>query len=162
MGCLSHQPDDPLGVQTTLAVARHLPGLHAAGIANPMRNDPEFLRLVEKALAAGQVKALQVYLGYLHFAPDHDGYRPYYELAARRRAVPRPDPGRRRGALPRAGGRGARPRPVQVVSRRSCPFHLRLPAVRPPRARRGGTLRAPAPPRTRRARPPRRSPPATP
>src|SRR5262249_929112 len=37
-------------------------------------------------LASGQVRALKAYLGYLHYAPDHPGYRPYYELAARHQA----------------------------------------------------------------------------
>jgi predicted TIM-barrel fold metal-dependent hydrolase len=38
---------------------------------------------VETVLRSGQVRALKGYLGYLHFAPDHPGYVPYYELAAR-------------------------------------------------------------------------------
>jgi uncharacterized protein len=90
MGCW-HPPDseaaerDPLGVTATLTIAQHVPGLHAVGIADPARTDPVHLRCVETALAGGQVKALKGYLGYLHFAPDHPGYRPYYELAERYR-----------------------------------------------------------------------------
>src|SRR5262249_19009879 len=34
-------------------------------------------------LATGPGRVLKGYLGYLHFAPDHAGYRPYYERAAR-------------------------------------------------------------------------------
>ncbi|HZT83675.1 MAG TPA: amidohydrolase family protein, partial [Gemmataceae bacterium] len=45
--------------------------------------DPEHLKRVEAALAAGNVRALKGYLGYLHHGPDSPGYRPYYELAER-------------------------------------------------------------------------------
>jgi predicted TIM-barrel fold metal-dependent hydrolase len=83
MGSANGPEDDPLGVNATLAVARLVPGLHAIGVANPLRPDPEHLRRVEKVLAGGAVRALKVYLGYLHFPPDHPGYRPYYELAER-------------------------------------------------------------------------------
>jgi predicted TIM-barrel fold metal-dependent hydrolase len=88
MGCW-HPPEsaaaeaDPLGVISTLAVARHVPGLHPVGVADPTRTDPDHLLRVEAALVGGQVKALKGYLGYLHFAPEHPGYRPYYELAER-------------------------------------------------------------------------------
>jgi predicted TIM-barrel fold metal-dependent hydrolase len=81
MGTVYAPDDDPLGLVATLAIARAVPGLHAIGIANPLRSDPEHMRRLAKILDAGQVKALKVYLGYLHFAPDHPGYRPYYELA---------------------------------------------------------------------------------
>ena len=84
MGCLG-SADDPLGVNGTLAVARSLPGLHAVGVADPARCDPDHLRRVEGVLNTGQVAALKGYLGYLHYAPDHPGYRPYYELAERYR-----------------------------------------------------------------------------
>src|SRR5947209_865281 len=67
----------------TRALARAVPGLHAIGVADPARTDPEHLRRAEAALAAGEVRALKGYLGYLHYAPDHPGYRPYYELAER-------------------------------------------------------------------------------
>jgi predicted TIM-barrel fold metal-dependent hydrolase len=83
MGCFNAAQDDPLGVAGTLGLARQVTGLHAIGIADPSRNDPEHLRRVDKVLATGQVRALKAYLGYLHYAPDHAGYRPYYEMAAR-------------------------------------------------------------------------------
>ncbi len=77
--------DDPLGVASTFAIAGAVPGLHAIGVADPTRTAPEHLRAVEAVLATGRVRALKAYLGYLHYAPDHAGYRPYYELAARYR-----------------------------------------------------------------------------
>jgi predicted TIM-barrel fold metal-dependent hydrolase len=85
MGCRSGSDDDPLGVAGTLAVARRVPGLHAIGVADPARTDREHLGRVEAVLAGGQVRALKAYLGYLHYPPDHPGYRPYYELAQRYR-----------------------------------------------------------------------------
>jgi hypothetical protein len=83
MGCLGAPPDDPLGVAGTLAVAELVPGLQAIGVADPTRTDADHLRRAAAALAAKQVRALKGYLGYLHFGPDHPGYRPYYELASR-------------------------------------------------------------------------------
>src|SRR5262249_770010 len=83
MGCLSGPDQDPLGIRGTLRIAEKVAGLHAVGIADPMRTDPEHLRRAADFLASGQVRALKGYLGYLHFGPDHPGYRPYYELAAR-------------------------------------------------------------------------------
>src|SRR5262245_34618201 len=83
MGAWNAGPDDPLGVNETLRLARSIPGLHAAGVADPLRIDPDHLRRVEAVLVSGQVKALKAYLGYLHYPPDHTGYVPYYELAAR-------------------------------------------------------------------------------
>ena len=83
MGCWNAPPDDPLGVSGTLAIARMVPGLLAIGVADPSRDDPEHLRRVQSALATQQVRALKAYLGYLHYQPDHAGYRPYYELAER-------------------------------------------------------------------------------
>jgi predicted TIM-barrel fold metal-dependent hydrolase len=85
MGCLGAGPDDPLGIESTLAVAEHVPGLYAIGIADPARTDLEHLRRVEAVLASGRVRALKAYLGYLHYGPEHAGYRPYYELAGRYR-----------------------------------------------------------------------------
>ena len=85
MGCCSASADDPLGVAGTLAVARLVPGLHAVGVADPTRTDPEHLARADAALAGKQVRALKGYLGYLHYPPDHPGYRPYYELAERYR-----------------------------------------------------------------------------
>lgn len=83
MGCWNSSEDDPLGIAETLALARLVPGLFAIGVADPTRHDADHLRRVESALAAKQVRALKAYLGYLHYAPDHAGYRPYYELAER-------------------------------------------------------------------------------
>lgn len=83
MGSANGPDDDPLGINATLAIARSVPGLHAIGVANPLRSDPEHMRRVEKVIAGGQVRALKAYLGYLHFPPDHPGYRAYYELAER-------------------------------------------------------------------------------
>jgi predicted TIM-barrel fold metal-dependent hydrolase len=83
MGCWGATEDDPLGVAGTLRIAQALPGLHAIGVADPARTESEHLRRAEAVLATGQVRALKGYLGYLHYAPDHPGYLPYYELAAR-------------------------------------------------------------------------------
>jgi predicted TIM-barrel fold metal-dependent hydrolase len=85
MGCLDADPEDPLGIDTTLAVGRHVPGLFAIGAMDPRRSEPNHLRAVERVLRAGLVKAFKGYLGYLHFGPEHAGYRPYYELAERYR-----------------------------------------------------------------------------
>jgi predicted TIM-barrel fold metal-dependent hydrolase len=82
MGCLP-TAEDPLGIEGTLRIVRLVPGVHVAGIADPAHTETEHLRRVEKALAAGQVRALKGYLGYLHCGPDHAGYEPYYRLAAR-------------------------------------------------------------------------------
>lgn len=83
MGCYSSAPEDPLGVATTLQLAASVPNLFPIGIADPTRTEAEHFRRADALLATGQVRALKAYLGYLHFAPDHAGYRPYYELAAR-------------------------------------------------------------------------------
>ncbi len=83
MGCWDALPDDPLGIAGTLALARTVPGLFAVGVADPTRCDSDHLRRIESALAAHQIRAFKAYLGYLHYPPDHPGYRPYYELAER-------------------------------------------------------------------------------
>jgi predicted TIM-barrel fold metal-dependent hydrolase len=83
MGSCNNLPDDPLGVNATLAIAELVPGLHAIGVMDPAQADADHLRRVEKVLGTGKVKALKGYLGYLHYPPDHAGYRPYYELAER-------------------------------------------------------------------------------
>src|SRR5262249_29012630 len=82
MGCLGSD-DDPLGVRGTLQLARLVPGLHAAGIADPRRTDADHVRRVERDLAPGQARAPKASLGSLHFGPAHAGYRPSYELAER-------------------------------------------------------------------------------
>jgi predicted TIM-barrel fold metal-dependent hydrolase len=83
MGCCGAADDDPLGVSGTLAVAAHVPGLSAIGVADPRRGDSDHLRRIDTFLATGRVRALKGYLGYLHYPPDHAAYRPYYELAER-------------------------------------------------------------------------------
>jgi predicted TIM-barrel fold metal-dependent hydrolase len=83
MGCWQGPVEDPLGVGGTLRVAQAVPGVLPIGVADPTRSDREHLARVEAVLATGQVRALKAYLGYLHYGPDHAGYRPYYELAAR-------------------------------------------------------------------------------
>jgi predicted TIM-barrel fold metal-dependent hydrolase len=83
MGCLDAGDDDPLGIERTLRIAEHVPGLMAIGVADPRRSDADHLARVERQLASGRVVALKAYLGYLHFYPSDPGYRPYYELAAR-------------------------------------------------------------------------------
>jgi uncharacterized protein len=85
MGSLTATDDDPLGVNATLQLAEHVPGLRAIGVANPLRTEQEHFRRVEAVLKAGRVVALKAYLGYMHFGPDHPGYAHYYELAARYR-----------------------------------------------------------------------------
>jgi predicted TIM-barrel fold metal-dependent hydrolase len=85
MGEWQTGPDDPLGINRTLQIAEHVPGLRAIGVADPTRADPEHLRRCEEVMAAGKVVALKGYLGYLHYEPAHPNYRKYYELAARYR-----------------------------------------------------------------------------
>jgi predicted TIM-barrel fold metal-dependent hydrolase len=76
---------DPLGIGETLAVASLVrgPKLHPVGLVHPERFDRDHLALVEEVLKQGKVKALKVYLGYLHYEPYHAGYRRYYALAAK-------------------------------------------------------------------------------
>jgi predicted TIM-barrel fold metal-dependent hydrolase len=83
MGSYGGGPDDPLGVARTCAVGRLLPGLFPIGVADPTRTEADHLSRVEAVLAAGRVRALKVYLGYVPHAPSDPGYRPYYEMAAR-------------------------------------------------------------------------------
>jgi predicted TIM-barrel fold metal-dependent hydrolase len=76
---------DPLGIQQTLAVAElvHGPKIHPIGIARPEHFDRDHLDPVEEVLKQGKVKALKVYLGYLHYEPYCPAYRRYYKLAAK-------------------------------------------------------------------------------
>jgi hypothetical protein len=76
---------DPLGIQDTLAVAELVrgPKLHPVGLAHPERFDRDHLDRVEEVLKQGKVKALKVYLGYLHYEPYSPGYRRYYKLAGK-------------------------------------------------------------------------------
>ena len=83
IGCWSSSAEDPLGIARIFVVAREVPGLHAIGVADPTRTEPEHLRRVAGSLATGKVRGLKGYLGYLHYPPDHPQYTPYYELAAR-------------------------------------------------------------------------------
>src|SRR4051794_1541959 len=85
MGRLDAGGDAPPGVAGTLELAALVPGLYAIGAMDPRRAEPDHLRAVERELRAGRVKALKGYLGYLHFGPEHPGYRAYYELAERYR-----------------------------------------------------------------------------
>ncbi|HVL14471.1 MAG TPA: amidohydrolase family protein [Gemmata sp.] len=85
MGAWDAGDDDPLGINATLAIASQVPGLKAIGVADPTRTEAEHFRKVEALLAAGTVVALKGYLGYLHYEPEHENYRRYYELAARYR-----------------------------------------------------------------------------
>jgi predicted TIM-barrel fold metal-dependent hydrolase len=82
MGHMPAGEDDPLGVRSTLDIARYLPGLFAIGVADPTRTDTAHLQAVERALRAGSVVALKGYLGYLYHGADSPGYVPYFELAA--------------------------------------------------------------------------------
>jgi predicted TIM-barrel fold metal-dependent hydrolase len=82
MGAWNAGDNDPLGIETTLALAAQVPGLYAIGVADPTRTDAEHFRRIEAILAGGRVAALKCYLGYLHFEPSHPYYRRYYELAA--------------------------------------------------------------------------------
>jgi predicted TIM-barrel fold metal-dependent hydrolase len=83
MGAWDCRPEDPLGINTTLAIAEQVPGLHAIGIADPTKTDHAHFLKVEELLAAGKVIALKGYLGYLHYGPEHPNYGRYYELAAK-------------------------------------------------------------------------------
>jgi uncharacterized protein len=74
---------DPLGVERTRRLAELVPGLHPIGLADPERFDDAHLTRVEETLRKGDVVAFKAYLGYLHYGPDHPGYRPYYRLAAK-------------------------------------------------------------------------------
>jgi predicted TIM-barrel fold metal-dependent hydrolase len=76
---------DPLGIHETLAVAKLVrgPTLHPVGLVHPERFDRDHLARVEEVLKEGKVKALKVYLGYLHYEPNCPAYRRYYKLAAK-------------------------------------------------------------------------------
>jgi len=84
MGEWNPTGDDPLGIASTLEIAERVPGLKPIGIMDPTRgHDREHLRNVEVELRRGRVVALKAYLGYLHFAPNDAGYRPYFDLAGK-------------------------------------------------------------------------------
>lgn len=83
MGCLTDDPDDPLGIAGTLHIAELVPELHPIGVADPRKTEDRHLAEVETQLRTGRVKALKGYLGYLYFGPEHPAYHPYYALAAR-------------------------------------------------------------------------------
>lgn len=85
MGQWNVGEDDPLGVHHTLRIAEQVPGLHAIGVADPVKTDAGHFERVEAALAVGRVVALKCYLGYLYYEPAHQNYRRYYELAAKYR-----------------------------------------------------------------------------
>jgi predicted TIM-barrel fold metal-dependent hydrolase len=75
---------DPLGIKEIEALAPLVREvrLHPIGLAHPERFDRDHLARVEEVLKQHKVKALKVYLGYLHYGPSSPGYRPYYKLAA--------------------------------------------------------------------------------
>jgi predicted TIM-barrel fold metal-dependent hydrolase len=83
MGAWDAGDSDPLGINQTMKIASHVPGMKMIGVADPVRTDAEHFRKVEYLLKSGIVVALKAYLGYLHFEPSHPNYRRYYELAAR-------------------------------------------------------------------------------
>lgn len=83
MGEWNAGPDDPLGVNKTLAIAALVPGLRPIGVCDPTKTDAEHFRRCEEVMASGQLAALKCYLGYLHYEPAHPHYRRYYELAAK-------------------------------------------------------------------------------
>lgn len=85
MGEWNTSPDDPLGINRTLHIAREVPGLKAIGVADPTKSDDAHFQRCEEELRAGKVVALKGYLGYLHYEPAHPNYRRYYELAAKYR-----------------------------------------------------------------------------
>jgi hypothetical protein len=85
MGEWNTSPDDPLGINRTLHIAREVPGLKAIGVADPTKKDDTHFERCEEELRAGKVVALKGYLGYLHYEPAHPNYRRYYELAAKYR-----------------------------------------------------------------------------
>src|SRR4051812_22692223 len=53
MGSWGNPPNDPLGVDATLAIAEQVPGLRAIGVADPTKTDAAHFRRVEEQLAAG-------------------------------------------------------------------------------------------------------------
>jgi uncharacterized protein len=83
MGRLEAPRADPLGIAGIQRLAGFVPGLHAIGAIDPTRNSPDHFRAIEATLKEGKVKALKVYLGYIHLPPDSPSYVPYYELAAK-------------------------------------------------------------------------------
>jgi predicted TIM-barrel fold metal-dependent hydrolase len=74
-------PDDPLGINGTLALKGLLPNLHAIGVADPSQNDPDVRKRIESLLEQGVVKGLKCYLGYIHAMPDAEGYAWYFGMA---------------------------------------------------------------------------------
>lgn len=76
---------DPLGIKEVEGMVGLVQGvhLHPVGFVHPERFDRDHLALVEGVLKQGKVKALKVYLGYLHYGPYRVGYQPYYKLAAK-------------------------------------------------------------------------------
>ena len=55
MGEWNTSPDDPLGVNRTLALARQVPGLRAIGIADPTKADSDHFQRCEEVLRTGAV-----------------------------------------------------------------------------------------------------------
>lgn len=82
-GELSHGAENPIGLDGDGASGMERVGL--VGGVNPYDLDREGLARVERALAAGRLAGLKIYLGYYHFGPGHEPYKRIYELAARHR-----------------------------------------------------------------------------
>lgn len=53
------------------------------GGVNPHRLEAADLQTIDQVLASGRMKGLKIYLGYYHFFPDDDRYKPLYELAGK-------------------------------------------------------------------------------
>src|SRR5438876_5684210 len=53
MGCWGAPDDDPLGVAGTVQIAGSVPGLHAVGIADPVRTGTEHMQRAATFLASG-------------------------------------------------------------------------------------------------------------
>jgi predicted TIM-barrel fold metal-dependent hydrolase len=85
MGCVNGPRDDPLGIKSTIEIAKLVPGLKAIGIADPRRHDAGHMKKVEAQIEGHRdlIVAFKAYLGYIHVGPEDPAYRPYYDLAAK-------------------------------------------------------------------------------
>jgi predicted TIM-barrel fold metal-dependent hydrolase len=75
--------EDPLAIREVELLIPLVKGaqLYPIGFADPTKiKDKKHLDRVEEVLKLTKVKALKVFLGYLHFFPSH--YGPYFRLAA--------------------------------------------------------------------------------
>ena len=84
MGCLDGGRDDPLGIAGTLAVARHVPGLHAIGAMDPRPRRPRPpARASRRELARGGQAPSRATSATCTTAPTTPATGAYYELAER-------------------------------------------------------------------------------